>query len=233
MYHFNARFSLVTSVLCLGVIFSAGAAPSVRVLGSNTGYSSSKASGSAKATAVKTGNSVKSSLSGTSSGAKKAASVKNTSAKATSVAPGTRSIVRKNATTNIGGSSTETARFPGIATKSNIQSINKVANTTTTPTSGQSGYDMQDMTNRLNNVESTVSTKADQSSVEALSAKVDALDSSPSSEYLRTIVQTVNLHTEQLATLNSAGSVVYDNAAGKNTLIYLRGEQDFDPSILE
>lgn len=233
MYHFNARFSLITSVLCLCVIFGAGAAPSVRVLGSNTGYSSSKSSGTTKATAVKTGNSVKSSLSGVSSGAKKAASVKTTGTKATSVIPGTRAVAKKSAAnTHVNGVSIEETRFPGIKTKSNIQSIGKISNTTT-PTSSTptgTGYDIQDMTNRLNAIEQTIGNKANQTDLEALETKVDELDTSASSTYLRMLAQTVNLHTEQIQSLAGDDGTVYDNSSQQSTNVFF--VNTFDESIL-
>lgn len=251
MHNMKAKFSPIAWVLGLGVVFSANAAPSVRVLGSGAGYSTGvKTATEQKPTAVKTGNNISANVLGTNSGAKKSASIKTVAPKSMAVAPISRAS--SNRTGSIVPSKavsvkTGTERFPGIASKANIQSVSKTSgisasgkpNTTTT-----SGYNIKDMDDRLNTIEDTVSSKVDNTTLDnyytkeeinnnyytaqQMEERLSDIDASASSQYIRFLTQTINLHSEQIQDLASDDGGIYDMSTGEKKAVYLVSEFNED-----
>lgn len=153
MYYLKMRFSLVSLALCLCFSFGAHAAPSVRILGGAAGYANNnRAVPGTNVTDAKTGNTIKQSVLNTGTGATKAASVRTIAPKnaiSTTGPRATSSKVNSNASAN-------SERFPGIMTKSNIQSIGKVGTAATGSgqySSSAGGYNLQDMNDRLGDIE--------------------------------------------------------------------------------
>lgn len=235
MYRLNVKISLIALGLCAGFMCAADAAPSIRVLGAGSGVT--KNAGAPKATAVKTGNNIKTSVSSSALGAKKAASIKTVSPKSSVIAPVSKTTVNKASTAAqvpaTTETPTETQRFPGIMTKSNIQTGNKIS-TDTTSSTPKTGYDIQDISNRLNTAESSLANKVDQSTLEdyytkdevenirngyytkgQIEDRLSGIDASASSQYIRFLTNTVNLHTEQIEEILAADGAIYDNATGE------------------
>ena len=243
MYRLNVRFSLFALVLCMGFIGTASAAPSIRVLGANAG--ATKNTSATKATAVKTGNNLKASGLNSALNAKKSASIKTTSSNASVVIPVTKTAVNRIGTETETPVETqkETARFPGIMTKSNIQG-NKIS-TDTTSNSLKPGYDIQDITNRLTNAESDLADKVDKDTLddyytkeevedirtgyytkEQVEDRLAGIDASASSQYIRFLTTRVNaqaeqlnLHDEQIQEILAQDGAIYDNASGEKVNI--------------
>lgn len=261
MHYMKTRFSLISLAFGLGMILDATAAPSVRVLGSNAGYSAGvKTATDQSATAVKTGNTISSSVLGTTAGAKKSASIKTVSPKTTAIAPISRSasnrtntiVPTKTATVKTVAGSTNSERFPGIATKTNVQGIGKTGTISTTgkPTStNTSGYNIKDMDDRLTTIEDTVSSKVDTQTLDNYYTKdeiegirgdyytaaqvedrISDIDASASSQYIRFLTQTVNLHSEQIQDLATQDGSVYDTHSGDKKMVYF--VTDFDANAV-
>lgn len=256
MHYLKTGFSLISLAACLGFAFDANAAPSVRVLGSGAGYSTagSKAAPGTTATAVNTGNNISSSVLGASAGAKKSASIKTIAPKTASVAPTPQRIssnraIGTPATVKTAATQTNTERFPGIVTKSNIQNVGKVGTATTigqqTATTG-GGYNVKEMSDRLTDVEGVLDSKVDTSKLDEYYTKgeIDSnyytaqqvedrianIDASASSDYIRFLTQTLNLHSEQLQELAATSSAIYDANTGERQNVYF--ETTFDAATV-
>lgn len=247
-------FSLVSLAFCLGFVLDANAAPSVRVLGSGAGYNTgTTAVPGTTATGVKTGNTISSSVLGANAGAKKSASIKTIAPKTATVAPTPR-VSSTNRPGTIATAKTATAataasgseRFPGVVTKANIQNIGKVG---TVATAGQSttsggGYNIKEMSDRLTGVEDVLGTKVDDSKLDDYYTKdeIDSnyytaqqvedrlanIDASASSDYIRFLTQTLNLHTEQIQSLAATDSAIYDANSGDRKNVYFETTFDAD-----
>jgi len=259
MYHYNLRF--FAFVLCISTISVANAAPSVRVLGSSTGYTPSTGASSTKSTGVQKGTTTKSSvLNANNLGVKKAASVKTMSPSVATMQPVARASSGRIGTTGVAGiktaaSSGTTAaiptganRFPGIASKTNVQkTYNPVATGTITSTDPNAqGYNMQDMKDKLGNLEETMDVKADKSELEnyytkeevnnefytsaQIDEKLSAIDTSASSSYITYLTDKVNSHTSQIETIIRDSDLIYDLNSGEKKSIYI--VTDFDAGAL-
>ena len=250
MYQFNKRFSLVAMILCFGLVSGVGAAPSVRVLGSTTGAVSGKANTTAgtKATGTKTGNNIKASVLNANTGVKKSASVKTMSPSVTTMQPVTRAssgrIGTAGATGTTAAIATGTNRFPGIASKTNIQkSYAPTATGTITSTDPNAkGYNMQDMTDRIGVLEEDIDTKATKTELEnyytkeeinssyyttaQIDEKLDSINTDISSPYIQALVETVNGHSAELLRLKGEDQYLYDMNSGQKKSVYLVTEFD-------
>lgn len=231
MYRLNTRFLLVFLGLCTGLAFTAAAAPSIRVLGAGSANSSN----GTKVSAVKTGNNLKASNVGLNSLAKKAASVKTVSPKTYATVPVTKVGINRigNEAEKEVETKKETQRFPGIMTKSNIQTGNKISTDTSSGTS-TSGYNVQDISNRLNNAEANIETKADKTDLNSYYTKdevegirtnyytktqiedrLSAIDTSASSEFIQRLNAKVNQLGEDIDNLTAQTGAIYDNTTGE------------------
>ena len=250
MYCLKTGFSLVSLAFCLGFVFDANAAPSVRVLGSGAGYSAgTKLPADTNVTAAKTGNTISSSVLGAGSGAKKAASIKSIAPKTATVTAAPRTSSNRpgtTATAKMSTAKTGTERFPGIVTKANVQSVGKVNTVATagqTATSG-GGYNVKEMSDRLNGVEDVLDSKVDASKLsdyytkdeidsnyytaQQVEDRLSNIDASASSEYIRFLTQTINLHSEQIQTLAATDSSIYDTNSGDKHDVYFETTFDAD-----
>lgn len=233
MYRLNARFLLVMLAFCAGFSYCADAAPSVRVLGTGTG--NVKNSGAPKVSAVKTGDTLKVANIGSNAIAKKAASVKMATPKMPVSVPTTKTAMNRIGTETEKSVETkkENVRFPGIMTKSNIQTGNKISTDTSSSSSAQQGYNMQDITNRLNNAETNIGNKVDKTTLNNYYTKTEvedirsdyytktqvedrlsAIDTSASSEFIQRLNSKVNDLIADVDDLTAEAGAIYDNNTG-------------------
>lgn len=235
MYRLNTRFLLVFLGLCTGLAFTASAAPSIRVLGAGN----TKGSNTTKVSAVKTGNSLKASNLGSNNLAKKAASVKAVSPKTYATIPVAKAGVNRigNETekeAEIKEAKKEIQRFPGIMTKSNIQTGNKISTDTSSSSGSTSGYNIQDMASRLNSAETNIEAKADRTDLNAYYTKeevegirtdyytktqiedrLSAIDTSASSDFIQRLNTKVNQLESDIDNLTAQTGAIYDNTTGE------------------
>lgn len=232
MYRLNTRFLLVFLGLCTGLAFTASAAPSIRVLGTGT----TKGSNNMKVSAVKNGNNLKVSNVGLSNLAKKAASVKTVSPKTYATVPVTKTSSNRigNEAEKEAETKKETQRFPGIMTKSNIQTGNKISTDTTSSGTSASGYNIQDISNRLNNAEANIGTKADKTDLNAYYTKeevegirtnyytktqiedrLSAIDTSASSDFIQRLNTKVNQLESDIDNITAQSGAIYDGTTGE------------------
>ena len=179
------RFSSAFLTLCLVFSVDAYAAPSVRVLGGAAGYATGNRS---KPTDAKTGNNIKQSVLNTGTGATKSASVRNIAPKNAISTTGPRAASSK-VNTGATGAATNTERFPGILTKSNIQSATKVAKSAT---SGSSDY--QNLNNRVKDIEHFLDSDVATSKLsdyyytkDEVERRIGQIDTSGSSQVIRNL----------------------------------------------
>ena len=232
MHCSKTRFSLFALALCLGFALPADAAPSVRVLGSSAGYSTAgtKAASGADVKAAKTGENISASVLNANAGAKKSASVKSIAPKTSTAATGTPAA--RIASNRGGGVPTKTAvtstnaeRFPGLVTKSNVQSIGKTS-AVTSGTTTTSGYNVKEMNDRLTILEQAVDTKANIADYYT-KAEVDAkVNVGPSSA----LVQEVSDHAARLVILEQLNNGIYDVKTDTMNNVYL--EPTFDAATV-
>ena len=254
MYQFNKRFSLVAMILCFGLVSAVNAAPSVRVLGSTTGAAAKTTTAGTKATGTKTGNNIKSSVLNANTGVKKSASVKTMSPTVTTMQPVTRASSGRIGTAGAAGTtaaiSTGANRFPGIASKTNVQkSYAPTATGTITSTDPNArGYNMQDMTDRIGTLEEDIETKATKTELEnyytkeqidstyyttsQIDEKFNSIDTSMSSLFLQSLAETVNDHTADILKLKGEDQYVLDMNSGEKKSIFLVTEAEFDENAL-
>lgn len=248
MYQFNKRFSLVAMILCFGLVSGVNAAPSVRVLGSATGAVAKATTAGTKATGTKTGNNIKSSVLNANTGVKKSASVKTMSPSVATMQPVTRASSGRIGTAGAAGTAaaiaTGTNRFPGIASKTNVQkSYAPAATGTITSTDPNArGYNMQDMTDRIGTLEENIETKATKTELEnyytkeqidstyyttaQIDEKLNSIDTSMSSLFLQSLAETVNDHTADILRLKGDDQYVYDMNSGEKKAVFLVTEFD-------
>ena len=238
MTHINAKFSIIALALSIGFVANVDAAPSVRVLGSAKPSSVGSSAGTMgnttgiKATGVNTGDNIKPSVLGTTAGAKKSASMKKVSPTTAAMQPVARAASNRTGTSaTTATAKTSSARFPGIASKSNIQKSLQVA--TSGGSGGASGYDLQEMANQLANkvdtstLEENYYTKTQIDEANAgyyTSAQVDeiisGIDTSASSAYIRYLTNTVNQHTEQIQGILTDQQSIYDLNSGETKSVF-------------
>ena len=253
MYQFNKRFSLVAMALCFGLVSGAGAAPSVRVLGSTTGAAAKTATGGtatagAKVTGTKTGNNIKSSVLNANTGVKKSASVKTMSPSVTTMQPVSRASSGRIGTAGAAGTtaaiSTGANRFPGIASKTNVQkSYAPAATGTITSTDPAArGYNMQEMTDRIGLLEEKIEKMAGKSELDnyytkeqvdsayyttsQIDEKLNSIDTSMSSLYIQELSDTVNTHSADILKLKGEDQYLYDMNTGEKKSVFLVTEFD-------
>lgn len=254
MHRINVKFSLIALGLCLGFACAANAAPSVRVLGSNT----AKTSAAGKATAIKKGQNIKPSAMNANTGAKKAASVKKLPSSTSVLTPVGKPVTNRidtpttkpaetEATT--GAAAAETQRFPGIATKSNIQFGNRIV-TDNVSTTGKTGYNIQDINDRLSTAEGTLSDKADKTDLDAYYTKeqinsnyytkdeiqdiIEYDHSITSSEYINHLDNRVTANSNSIDSiankLDNLSTSVFDNTTAEDVDVYF--VDTFSESVL-
>lgn len=258
MHHMKTGFLLVSLAFCLGFVFGADAAPSVRVLGSGAGYSAGTKAANTNATPVAKGETTSAAVLNAGAGAKKAASAKAVAPKTASVAPvvrsasnrpGTIANVKKVGVNTVAGGSDNTERFPGISTKANIQNIGKVGTVTgggqvSTPTSG---YNVKEMNERLIDVEGMLKDKIDATKLDeyytkeyidanyytnqAIEERLNDIDASASSQYIQTLTGYVEENTRQIRALAATGGGILDTNSGVKQNVYV--ETTFNDSIFD
>lgn len=246
MSRIDMKFSMIALFLSVGLVSSVDAAPSVRVLGSakpvSTGAAGTTGNTSGvKATGINTGDTIKPSVLGTTAGAKKAASIKKVSPTTATVQPVARAASNRIGTTGTATATTgAVARFPGIASKSNIQKSFQAV-TPGGSGGGATGYDLQEMANQIANkvdtstLEENYYTKTDidnQNSGYYTAAQVDdiisGIDTSASSAYIRYLTNTVNAHTEQIQEILADEQGIYDLNSGQTKSVYFVTDFDAD-----
>ena len=248
MYRLNVRFSLITLALCTVFVYAADAAPSIRVLGSNS--ASTKNSGTTKVSAVSNGNNIKAAKLGSTIGAKKSASAKMIQPVPRVVSPATKATSERVDTATTTEQNTDiqkgNIRFPGIMTKANIQPVSKPA-TEVQNSVAKTNADIQNITNRLEAAETALSTKADKTELGSyytkdevetirdnyytkgqVNDKLDEIGATVSTEninLLTTKIDTASEHLDQIdqqiqEILTSDGAV-YDNTSQQKVDISL------------
>ena len=248
MHRFNRRFSLVAMVLCFGLISGAGAAPSVRVLGSSTGSSVGKTTGTTgtKVSGVKTGNTIKSSVLNANTGAKKSASVKTMSPTTTTMQPIARTSSGRVGTAGTGTVATVAGanRFPGIASKTNVQKSYSPATTGTITSTDPNarGYNIQEMNERLDVLEEDITGKAQKIDLDNYytkeeieekyytTAQVDDKINSITLEvpplYIDALTEKIQENATDILNLKGQSQYIYDMNSGTKKSVYL--VTDFD-----
>lgn len=247
MKRISMNFSAIALVLSVGLVASADAAPSVRVLGSANPASTGMSTGNSgvKTTSVKTGNTIKPSVLGANAGAKKSASIKTISPNVANMQPVSRAASNRSGTAGTSAIATgNAARFPGIASKTNIQKSYQAV--TTAPGTGSgtggapTGYDLQNMSDQLGN-------KVDKESManyytkeeidgmnsgyytaEQVDEKLSGIDTSASSAYIRYLTNTVNTHTEQIQEILASEEGIYDLNSGETKSVFFVTDFDAD-----
>lgn len=254
MHYLKTGFSLISLAACLGFAFDANAAPSVRVLGSGAGYSTagSKAAPGTTATAVNTGNNISSSVLGANAGAKKSASIKTIAPKTASVAPTPQRIssnraIGTPATVKTAATQTNTERFPGIVTKSNIQNVGKVGTAATigqqTATTG-GGYNVKEMSDRLTDVEGVLDSKVDTSKLDEYYTKdyidenyllkddilerIDAVTNDTSAQHIQKMRDDIDENRDNISRLFEMRTGVYDTNSQEDKSVYIENFFDAD-----
>ena len=248
MCNMKTNFSLISAALCLGFVFDATAAPSVRVLGSGAGYN--------KTTTAKTGDSISPSVLNAGSGATKAASIRSITPGSVTTAPVPRAASSRPgtmATTKAAVTKSSAERFPGISTKANVQSVGKVGTavsggqTSSTPSGG--GYNVKEMNDRLTDVEKFLDNNAIATSKmsdyyydkdyinanyfdkEAVQQKINAIDTSASSNYITELRDDVDGHERRLGILEESSKSILDVHTHAEVKPYV--EQTFDPTKID
>ena len=245
MHRFNTQFSLFTLILCFGLVSGVAAAPSVRVLGSSTGSPVGKTTGT-KATGAKTGNTIKSSVLNANTNVKKSASVKTMSPTTATMQPVARTSSGRAGTAGTGTVATVAGanRFPGIASKTNVQkSYSPTSTGTITSTDPNAkGYNMQEMSERLGNLEEDITTKAQKVDLDnyytkeeinsgyyttaQIDEKIDSINTDVSSPYMQALSENVLKNSADILTLKGDSQYLYDLNSGEKKSIYL--VTDFD-----
>lgn len=230
--------------MSIGLVSGVDAAPSVRVLGSSKPVATTGSNTTGvKATGVNTGDNIKPSVLATTAGAKKSASAKGVMPGVSKLQPVARAASNRGASAGTATAATaSSARFPGIASKSNIQ---KSFSTVTTPTGGAggTGYNLQEMADQIANKVDTATLEQNYYKKDEVdnihsnyytSAQVDAIvsgiDTSASSPYITWLTGQVNTHTGQigeiLATQQAGG--IYDMNSGETKSVYFVTSFDAD-----
>ena len=267
MSQFNKRFSLIALTLCFGLVAGANAAPSVRVLGASSGSSAGKTAGGttgtatgAKAKAAKTGNNIKANVLKANTGVKKSASVKTMAPTVASMQPVSRAASARTvgATAGVVTTTAETGaaesganRFPGIASKTNIQKsyAPSATGSITSADPSAGGYNMQEMSDSINSLKDGVEGKADKTDLDnyytkdeinAINAgyytatqvddKINSIDTSMSSPYIQSLAETIDNHTTEIRNIKGEAQYLYDYTSGEKKAIYLVA--DFDENAV-
>ena len=245
MHRFNKQFSLVAMILCFGLVSGAGAAPSVRVLGSSSGSSVGKTTGT-KVSGVKTGNNIKSSVLNANTGVKKSASVKTMSPTTTTMQPVSRAASGRVGTAGTGTVATVSGanRFPGIASKTNVQkSYSPTTTGTITSTDPNArGYNVQEMNERLVNLEEDITSKAQKVDLDnyytkeeaddryyttaQIDDKINSINTDMSSPYIQALSESVQKNAADILNLKGQTQYLYDMNSGEKKSVYL--VTDFD-----
>jgi len=261
MYQSNKKFSLVAMILSLGFVAGASAAPSVRVLGAGSGSSVGNTAGktsATKASGVNTGNNIKPNVLNASAGVKKSASVKTMSTNVANMQPVSRASSKRTGgsgtgvvNTGSGASVSDANRFPGIASKTNVQKSYAPSSTGSIVATDPStkAYNIQEMTERIGYLESSVDDKATKVDLEnyytkeeidtmnagyytssEVDEKINSIDTSMSSPYIQSLVETIDSHTTEIRNLKGESQYIYDMNSGEKKSIYLVA--DFDENAL-
>ena len=248
MRHFNRQFSLVAAVLCFGLISGADAAPSVRVLGSSAGSSVGKTTGT-KVSGAKTGNTIKSSVLNANTGVKKSASVKTMSPTTTTMQPVARTSSGRAGTAGTGTVATVGGanRFPGIASKTNVQKSYSPSATGTIISTDPNArsYNMQEMSERLEVLEEDIVSKAKKNDLDnyytkdeinegyytttQVDEKINSINTDMSSPYMQALTESVQRNTADILTLKGQYQYIYDMGTGEKKSVYLI--TNFDESL--
>lgn len=241
------KISTIALVLFAGLVAGADAAPSIRVLGSSNPASTGTSSGKTgvKATGVKTGNTIKPSVLGANAGAKKSASIKTISPNVANMQPVSRAATnRAGAVGTATATTANTARFPGIASKTNIQKSYQAV--TTAPGTGSgaggapTGYDLQNMSDQLENKvdKDSMTNYYTKEEIDGMNSgyytaaqvdeKLSGIDTSASSAYIRYLTNTVNTHTEQIQEILAAEQGIHDLNSGETKSVFFITDFDAD-----
>lgn len=264
MQQSGTRFLLMFLAVCCGFIGESGAVPSVRVLGSGAGYSEARkpagltmAKTTAKTASVQPTKVSTSSMPQTAArvGAAKTASARMGTPKtvtAPSVAQAASNRGGLTLTPQVSTTKANTERFPGIATKANIQNVSKLGTLATSgqiATSSGGGYNIKEMDERLTGIEDVLEGKVDsltlsdyytkdyidetyytRNAIDDLKAEIlDEFSLSPSYDFINNVSSQLGYLGAQVEILKEQG--ILDLTTNSRKSVYI--ENEFEDSILD